>query len=224
MSNLVSAPAAVPLIKERVAIESDQATVLADIYSETANIAIWKREFSTSTRDAINATIARKPSLKASMTVTAKSAHNSLRDLFGHGEEESALVDDIAELVDMYTYLFDLPGAGLRLTTLDRAMCPRFHVDRVPCRLVTTYQGSGTQWLPQELVDRSKLGAGNQGLPDEESGIYRQQEDIHQLNTADVALLKGELWHGNEDAGIVHRSPPVAENESRLLLTLDFVG
>jgi len=42
------------------------------------------------------------------------------------------------------------------------------------------------------------------------------------LNAGDVAFLKGEHWDGNENKGLVHRSPIVNENENRLLLTLDF--
>ena len=39
-----------------------------------------------------------------------------------------------ALLVDMFTCLFDLPQAGFHMTVLDHVMCPRFHVDHVPCR------------------------------------------------------------------------------------------
>lgn len=56
-------------------------------------------------------------------------------------------------MVDMFCCLFELKRAGLRLTVLDRAMCPRFHVDRVPCRLVTTYLGAATEWLPHTVAD-----------------------------------------------------------------------
>jgi len=35
-------------------------------------------------------------------------------------------------------------------------------------------------------------------------------------------LLKGTLWDGNENMGLVHRSPVVPDNEKRLVLTLDF--
>lgn len=102
-------------------------------------------------------------------------------------------------------------------------MCPRFHVDKIPCRLVTTYQGVATQWLNHSDVNRSKLGTGNLGKPDEESGLFKSLNNINQLKQGDVALLKGEYWDENEGAGLVHRSPPVAENEQRLLLTLDFI-
>ncbi len=87
--------------------------------------------------------------------------------------------------------------------------------------MVTTFQGSATEWLPHKVVDRSKLGHGSKGIPDEESGLFRNSGDIQQLNTGDVALLKGELWEDNEGAGLVHRSPSLMTGEQRLLLTLD---
>ena len=101
-------------------------------------------------------------------------------------------------------------------------MCPRFHVDKVPCRLATTYSGNATEWLPHDRVDRSKLGPGSSGKPDAKSGLYSRNDDIQQLEIGDVALLKGESWIGNEEAGLVHRSPGLRAGTSRLLLTLDF--
>ena len=76
--------------------------------------------------------------------------------------------------------------------------------------------------MPHDVVDRSKLGLGNGGKSDEESGIFSTKEDIKQLSSGDVALLKGEGWEGNEGAGLVHRSPSLASGGKRLLLTLDF--
>ena len=73
-------------------------------------------------------------------------------------------------------------------------MCPRFHVDHIPCRLITTYTGGVTEWIPQSAADRSKLGAGNNGKPDEKSGLYRSESDIRKLISGEVALLKGEQW------------------------------
>lgn len=89
-------------------------------------------------------------------------------------------------------------------------------------RLVTTYTGPATQWLPHECVDRSRLGGKHGGLPDEQSGLMKSPEDIRQMACGDVAILKGELWAGNENAGLVHRSPGVREGQKRLVLTLDF--
>lgn len=209
-------------ITYRHAAESDQAEIFADIYQEQSNIAIWRRDLPLKLQHYIAEFLHSNRPLQASMTVAPQNVYASINELLGDTDENNPLSADIAELVDMFCYLFELKQVGLRLTTLDRAMCPRFHVDSVPCRLVTTYQGPSSQWLPHQAVDRTKLGKGNKGLPDEHSGIYQNLTDICQLNTGDVALLKGERWEGNENAGLVHRSPAINEGERRLLLTLDF--
>ena len=56
------------------------------------------------------------------------------------------------------------------------------------------------------------------------SGLYDNAKHIKQLKSGDVALLKGELWQNNEGAGLIHRSPQLADNCRRLLLTIDFVN
>ncbi len=196
-------------------------SVFGDIYQEENNIVIWQRKLSETLTLAVGEFLQAKPSFQTAMTVTPESALASINEAFGE-EAPSELSENIAELVDMFCCLFELKRVGLRLTVLDRAMCPRFHVDKVPCRLVTTFQGIATEWLPQQSVDREKLGAGNNGESDSESGLYKNQQDIQQLNYGDVALLKGERWEGNENAGLVHRSPALAEGKRRLLLTLDF--
>ncbi|MDG1293104.1 MAG: DUF1826 domain-containing protein, partial [Pseudomonadales bacterium] len=88
--------------------------------------------------------------------------------------------------------------------------------------LITTYEGIATEWLSHQDVNREKLGAGSKGQPDHLSGLFEHSHEIQQLNCGDVALLKGERWEGNENAGLVHRSPAVLAGERRLVLTLDF--
>ena len=123
----------------------------------------------------------------------------------------------------MFCYLFNLKRVGFRLSVLDRAMCPRFHVDMVPCRLITTYQGIATEWIEHCQVNRSKLGAASHGKTDDESGVYSKNSDIQKLKVGHVALLKGEGWNNNSGGGLVHRSPDVKnDKDKRLLLTLDF--
>ncbi|MEZ8169071.1 DUF1826 domain-containing protein [Vibrio tasmaniensis 1F-187] len=200
---------------------SEQPTVLADIYQSNVNIAIWQRTFDEDLTMAISEFIALNPNFSKSMSLSPDNAYEKLE--FATDETASkALLENMVELVDMFCCLFDLEEVGLRLAVLNKAMCPRFHVDQVPCRLVTTYHGVATQWLPNDLVDRTKLGRGSNGKPDSESGLYSHESDIEQLSSGDVALLKGERWSGNENAGLVHCSPVTSSNETRLLLTLDF--
>jgi len=209
--------------------ESKDPGVFADIYQDSINIAIWQRQLADQLALSVNELLIAKPTLQTSLSVSAQSAYESVNEALGATATSVALSEDIAELVDMFCCLFDLKRAGLRLAVLHRAMCPRFHVDKVPCRLVTTYQGVATEWLPDHSLDRTKLGPGSQGSPDEQSGLFLHSNDICRLHQGDVALLKGEGWEDNEGAGLVHRSPslPVGKqstSECRLLLTLDFMA
>jgi hypothetical protein len=210
-------------VKFRRAAQGNEPTILADIYQEDTNIVIWKRELSATLQEVVNNFLASKPAFQASMTVTPDSVFSSVSESLG-AAGQSELSNNIAELVGMFCDLFALKRVGLRLAALDRAMCPKFHVDKVPCRLVTTYQGLATEWLSHQVVDRTKLGLGSNGKPDSQSGLFQNQHDIQQLSSGDVALLKGELWEGNENAGLVHRSPAPSSGERRLLLTLDFIN
>ncbi|ETJ46818.1 DUF1826 domain-containing protein [Pseudoalteromonas agarivorans] len=211
----------------RRAAKERNVNVLPHIYDQSTNIVIWQRDLEQVLTNAVNILISTNAIKPLELAVSPDDALDKLVTALkpddNNRDETDALCKDIALLVEMFCCLFDLKRAGLRLKILDKPMCPRFHVDKIPCRLVTTYQGVATQWLNHSDVERSKLGTGNLGKPDEESGLFKSLNNINQLNQGDVALLKGEYWDENEGAGLVHRSPPVAENEQRLLLTLDFI-
>lgn len=135
-----------------------------------------------------------------------------------------AWVEDVSLLVSAFSELFECREVGMRLYTLEKAMCPRFHVDRVPARLICSYGGIGTEWLPEYALDRNKLGMGGRGLTDAESGMITDLTAIRQMPAYAVGLMKGESWEGNEGQGLVHRSPqPTALQPRRLLLTLDML-
>ncbi|HAG41010.1 MULTISPECIES: DUF1826 domain-containing protein [unclassified Pseudoalteromonas] len=213
-------------LQRKAAIDND-ANVLPQIYNEDTNIVVWQRDLEQVLTNAVKALISTNAIKPLELAVSPDDAFykliTALKPNDNNRDETDALCKDIALLVEMFCCLFDLKHAGLRLKILDKPMCPRFHVDKIPCRLVTTYQCVATQWLNHSDVERSKLGTGNLGKPDEESGLFKSLNNINQLNQGDVALLKGEYWDENEGAGLVHRSPPVAANEQRLLLTLDFI-
>ena len=209
-----------PAVKTRIAATGDNPSVLADIYRDDVNIAIWQRKLSGVLREAVGDFVSSNTSFKSSMSVSPDNALDSVAEVLRQ-RPSSTLCRSIAELVEMFCCLLGLQRAGLRMSVLGGAMCPRFHVDKVPCRLVTTYRGSGTEWLRHDSIDRSKLGTGSRGLPDHESGLYGWPDQIQQLVDGDVALLKGELWKGNENAGLVHRSPSVKAGDTRLLVTVD---
>lgn len=135
-----------------------------------------------------------------------------------------ALRTDIGWLIELYADLVGCPAVGLRLEVVKRAMCPRFHVDRVALRLLVTYRGPATEWLDDAGADRRKLGLGAGSLPDAQSGLIRNPRAVGRARPYDVVLLKGCLWPGNEAHGAIHRSPAVPiEAAPRVLLAIDAV-
>lgn len=209
---------------EMIYSQGNDYTVLPDIYQDNHNLVIWQRSLGKELIAHVAHCIAENPRLNLEKGIAANAIYEDINFALAPLGFNEELTENIASLVDMFCCLFDLKRAGLRLKVLEQAMCPRFHVDWVPCRLVTTFSGTGTQWIPHDKVDRTKLGTGSNGMPDDKSGLYRDASAIQVLSTGDVALLKGEGWEGNEGAGLVHRSPPNNANEKRLLLTLDFIS
>ena len=124
-----------------------------------------------------------------------------------------ALNEEILGLADVLTTLLDCERVGVRVTTLHRPMCPRFHVDNIPCRLLTTISGPGTQWISNEDVDWERLAdRGDDSLP------VHSGKTINQFESGSWSLLKGGSWDENF-AGVVHRSPHAGGE--RLLLSID---
>ncbi|MBN7796086.1 DUF1826 domain-containing protein [Parahaliea mediterranea] len=221
-----TAPTTVPTIVPTIVPNTvhagvgDDPDALAGIYRDEVNLAVWQRQPDPSLAAEARWLLADQGF--NGLKLTLPTARLASFDRFLPGLESCPrLRADLHLLSDMFSCLFDLQCVGLRLGALTSAMCPKFHVDRVTCRLICTYTGAGTEWLPNHSVDRGKLGVASGGLDDAASGLYPSPRAIQQLAAGDVALLKGEAWQGNEGAGLVHRSPAVETGQPRLLLTLD---
>ena len=124
-----------------------------------------------------------------------------------------ALSEEIALASGMLGELVGCGRVGIRVTTLRRPMCPRFHVDHVPCRMLVTIRGPGTEWIANGDVDRGLLAARDTDAPP-----IRPGADIRRLPTRSWSLLKGGAWD-RRFGGVVHRSPH--GTHERLLLSFD---
>ncbi|MFI3136436.1 MAG: DUF1826 domain-containing protein [Methylococcaceae bacterium] len=197
---------------------------LAEIYNADVNLCIAQRAVASELETFVKSLLASGTELSLVEHLTFKSFDfYGLLPQLAHLPGHRAFCADIATLSALYADLFGLQGIGLRLRTLDKPMCPKFHVDSVTCRLVCTYGGIGTEWLADNDVNRTKLGMGSGGLSDAESGFLLREDAIQTMSAYAIGLLKGSAWEGNEQHGAVHRSPQVtSQSPRRLLLTLDF--
>lgn len=137
------------------------------------------------------------------------------------GQLPTLLARDIALLVEVAAVLADAREVGVRLVTLGRRMCPRFHVDRVGLRVTCAYHGPGTEWLEPADVDDRWLG---RPLPGGLAGgdpVARPGATPWRASTGDVLFMKGELGVEPGTPPAVHRSPDLPPGARRIVLTLD---
>ena len=192
---------------------------LSDILEDGVNLALWQRQLPLHIAEFGALLVSLNEPLADSMVIELDSEDavpnlqdlaSSCRDLEGY----EGFIADVSWLVSAFACLLGAKRIGVRLRLLDKAMCPRFHVDHVPVRLITTYAGIGSQWLREGVMDRRKLSQAD----------AEPSERIEQIHCGEVALLKGTKWHGNEGYGLIHRSPALKADERRLILTLDWLA
>lgn len=209
-------------LNQKIFKESEKA-VLSKIYDNETNITILNRKLNNQVTNSAENILKNNPELNFSKVVNYNNIVEILHNNFRSETDFQPLFQDISKVIMMFSNLFKVKNVWLRLDAIDGPMCPRFHVDNVKCRLVSTYFGPGTEWLPNALVKRDKLGHGNNGELDEDSGLFLKQTDIRQLEVGDLGLLKGEGWKNNQGNGLVHRSPQKTDDYKRLYMTIDFV-
>ena len=117
-------------------------------------------------------------------------------------------VKDLADVCNVFCDILESRNIGFCLAT--QRACQRYHVDNVPLRLLVTYHGQGTEWIPDSAVDRM---AYESGMPNEKILLNREEREF--LNAWDVAIFRG----GKN--GLLHRTPDIALDSPSILLRLD---
>lgn len=133
-----------------------------------------------------------------------------------HTEGADAFWMDVYRLVCDFLSLSESRYCTLHLRSVDDNGCTKFHTDGYSLRLFTTYHGPGTEWLPEDAVNRKALGTSNKRIVTSPGRVQR-------MGTGHVGILKGEL-PGRPPAamGIVHRSPAISHTgEKRIILRVD---
>jgi len=88
----------------------------------------------------------------------------------------------------------------------------------VSLRLLCTFRGPGTDWLPNNMVNRKRLGCGDN------KKIVKTKAILQQVKPFQICILKGEVFTGNRGEGVVHRSPAVSDRKKgRWFMRVDAV-
>lgn len=206
-----------PSLPEHAAADTD-ISVLPRIFEDACNIAILQRRLPADIALSAQAQCqTQRPWQYSWLGSPDDTFIADLRRQLPAPEAATPVLDDMLTIAEAIAFLFDTETVGIRLRLLNSAMCPRFHCDNLPVRMVTTYHGPGSEWLPEYAVNRAGLGAPNPNRPE----IVTDDSAIQRLNAGDIGLIKGSGWEGSEEHGLVHRSPALTEGEKRLLMSID---
>jgi len=183
--------------------------ILEDIHMPSVAASVWVRSPEPGFQAWINALpVDRLPELKTVVPVhLAEAAVLAGCQSAGTpaGPEQDMLAGDVGALALMMAKTLKTDHVRLRLDVSDDVMCPKFHTDNVLARMLCSYRGPGTDYVPEGAEDDPRR--------------------IRQVRTGSVALFRGRLWPDDERTGLLHRSPAVPEAVgARLLLVMDPVS
>lgn len=158
---------------------------------------------------------------EAQLDTTAPDPSSLLASL-PEGAMKDFLAADIATLTRTMGQLLQRRHVHVELAVNRSDSCRKIHTDNVSLRLLCTYAGPGTEWLPDEDLLRERLGASGLDAAVANRAVLRPGGRVRHCDPGDILLLKGEAYPGNRGRGAAHRSPPIAaDGLSRLVLKID---
>ncbi|WP_432454670.1 MULTISPECIES: DUF1826 domain-containing protein [unclassified Agarivorans] len=198
-------------ISDTLTSKANTPEVLTEIYDSKRELTVWLRDTDSDILDYAQTLVASHSMFRG---ITARLSVGEVSDYMSQklpaGPGRAALIEDLVLICDMFSCLFELEHIGLRLVKLEQSMCPKFHCDQVPCRLLVSYLGAGTEY--RDLASRNG------------SSSPTEAPAVHNIPLFAVALLKGQGWEDDSEHGLFHRSPTSNELYPRLLLSLDFAS
>ena len=122
-------------------------------------------------------------------------------------------IKDMSEISILYFNIIKKNRLNFSLKTARG--CKRYHIDNVPVRLLVTYYGKGTEWLPRDACNYSAYYNGESN-----EKIIKIKNKSKFIEPWSVAIFKGQKFKGGTEA-ILHRTPDEALNKKSLLMCLD---
>ena len=137
-------------------------------------------------------------------------------NLLATEKDRRQLVDDLHTNLRMIQPLAaDDDKITCRLTLLEGVRCPKWHQDNVKIRLLKTYVGKGTEFVaPDDFIVRFLNFF--RSLFDQDLDV--DPFKVQRARAGDVLIIRGKAE--NQEAAVLHRSPPAAEGEKRLLYSV----
>lgn len=202
---------------------SNQWERLAAINNSEYNIAIWQREPDELVMNLMPLLVEHSwPSIEGSGNVDdiGPQMDAVLRPIVANSAAAyHEFKQDILSLAHKFAALVPSSYYRWRIAKVQGNMCKRFHSDINDLRLLCTYYGPGTLWLPNDNINQTAM---RKGLFDE---IVIDNSRVEQAKAYEVVVLKGALHTHCTPGALIHRSPTIEElGQVRILFRLDTAG
>lgn len=193
--------------------------VLSTIHEDGVNCAVWVRELPAGF-DQVLTPWARGTGARFDRVVRdATEFDPSVLEALSAPEVRDWLLTDITALAREFAQLTSSARFRLAFGPVASDQCRKFHCDFIRVRMITSYLGPGTEWMPDEAVRREVLDAPPECPEDANREIVRDPSLVRRARAGDVLLLKGERYPTRRP--VVHRSPPIeASGQVRVVLAL----
>ena len=183
-----------------------EVAVLGQLQQHDVNLVSWRRELPANLDEQLVEWALRFPA-RFDQIVSMPSYDLSAAV---HGLAEPArtwLTTDIAVLLAQLAHLANAPRLRVSFGAVRTNQCPKFHVDYVRYRLMTTYTGPGTEWVPDDAVRREALNHPVECPREANKEIVRDASAVRHGAVGEVLVMKGARHETGR--GAVHRSPPI---------------
>lgn len=195
--------------------------VLDQIHRPEVNLVCWNRRLPSGVDERLAAWASRLP---ADFDEVAPVANLDLAAATGGLDEplRGWLTEDLAVLLARFASLAQASRLRVSFGAVRSDQCRKFHVDYVRYRLISTYAGPGTEWVPDDAVSREAVGRKGSSPCKANREIVPSASAVRHAAAGDVLVMKGARHECRR--GAVHRSPPIeASGKVRVLLVASTV-
>jgi hypothetical protein len=207
-------PGAMPVSAVSASPEGDrhlvgrEPKVLEQIRNGGLSVVIWERRLPRGLRDALRRWVVQEPPRCEGVAGDADWVDAALRG-FVSGPARTFLAQDLRSLVRRFRVLTGTGSVKISFGAVTGDQCRKFHADYQRLRLITTYLGPGTEWLPEHAVRRDALFEPPACPVTANQLIVRDPRQVRRAHAGDVLLLRGHDGVTGAALGAVHRSPAI---------------
>jgi hypothetical protein len=207
---MTSASAPAPYEGHRHLIGRDP-DVLQQIRDGSFSVVAWERRLPRGLRDALRRWVGQEPSRFEGFDGDAAWVDAALQG-FPVSPARTFLAQDLRSLVQRFGFLTGIRPIKISFGAVTGDQCRKFHADYQRLRLITTYLGPGTEWLPEHAVRRHALIEPPACPATANQLIVRDPSLVRRAHAGDVLLLRGHDGVVGAALAAVHRSPPIEQS------------